>query len=141
LAVPVAARGAVASPLKADPTQFFCFEVFAGRADEDEFFLTHSKLWDRAKMLHRVAASGAHKDPRAVEDRACSTTGVDGVKYDKVNSLETGRSTIELSVTDACGVGPRPVMNHVTTLSMLPSASNDPPAAPFESKPLEPGAA
>jgi hypothetical protein len=79
-----------------------CFDVFAGRADEDEFFLTHPKLRDRAKMFHRVAARG-HTRIRVLSriERERSTMGVDGVKYDKVNSLETGGSTIELSVTDA----------------------------------------
>jgi hypothetical protein len=36
--------------------EFLCIDPFAGRADEDELFRTHSKSCERAEMLHRVAA-------------------------------------------------------------------------------------
>ena len=47
--------------------EFLCIDLFAGRADEDEFFRTHSKFWERAEVLHGVAARGAHESARAVE--------------------------------------------------------------------------
>ena len=37
---------------------FLCFDLFAGRADEDELFQTRSKFWDRPEVLHGVAARG-----------------------------------------------------------------------------------
>src|SRR5271169_2156709 len=40
--------------------QVLCFDLFAGGADKDELFRTHSKFWDRAKVLHGVAARAAH---------------------------------------------------------------------------------
>jgi hypothetical protein len=39
---------------------FLCFDLFAGRADEDELFQTRSKFWDRPEVLHGVAARGAY---------------------------------------------------------------------------------
>jgi hypothetical protein len=30
--------------------EFLCIDSIAGRADEDELFRTHSKLWDRAEV-------------------------------------------------------------------------------------------
>jgi hypothetical protein len=46
--------------------EFLCIDPFAGRADEDELFRTHSKSCERAEMLHRVAAREAHDSARAV---------------------------------------------------------------------------
>ena len=51
--------------------EFLCIDPFAGRADEadeaDEYelFQTNSKLWERAEVLHCVAAREAH-------DSACT---------------------------------------------------------------------
>jgi hypothetical protein len=46
--------------------EFLCIDPFAGRADEDELFQTHSKSWQRAQVLHRVAAREAHDSARTV---------------------------------------------------------------------------
>jgi hypothetical protein len=46
--------------------EFLCFDLFAGRADEDELVRTHSKFWDRAEVLHGIAAREAHESARAV---------------------------------------------------------------------------
>src|ERR1035438_2205419 len=48
-----------------DASNFLC-QPFAGRTDEDELFLTHSKFWDRAEVIHGVAAREAHDSARAV---------------------------------------------------------------------------
>ena len=34
---------------------FLYFDLFAGRADEDELFQSRSKFWDRPEVLHGVA--------------------------------------------------------------------------------------
>jgi hypothetical protein len=39
---------------------FLCFDLFAGRADEDELFQTRSKFWDRPEVQHGVAARGVY---------------------------------------------------------------------------------
>ena len=39
---------------------FLRFDVFAGRADEDELFQTRSKFWDRPEVQHGIAARGAY---------------------------------------------------------------------------------
>jgi hypothetical protein len=39
---------------------FLCIYSVVGRADEDELFRTHSKFWNRAELLHGVAAREAH---------------------------------------------------------------------------------
>jgi hypothetical protein len=39
---------------------FLCFDLFAGRADEDELLQTRSKFWNRPEVLHGVAATGAY---------------------------------------------------------------------------------
>jgi len=41
-------------------SHFPCIEPFAGRANEDELFPARSKFWDRAEVLHGVAAREAH---------------------------------------------------------------------------------
>ena len=46
--------------------EFLCIDPFAGRADEDELFRTHSKSWERAEVLHGVAAREAHDSARTV---------------------------------------------------------------------------
>jgi len=46
--------------------EFLCIDLFAGRANEDELFRTHSKFWDRAKVPHGVTARGAHERAGAV---------------------------------------------------------------------------
>jgi hypothetical protein len=49
--------------------EFLCIDPFAGRADEaDEYelFQTNSKLWERAEVLHCVAAREAHDTARTV---------------------------------------------------------------------------
>jgi hypothetical protein len=46
--------------------EFLCIDPFAGRADEDELFRAHSKSWERAEVLHGVAAREAHDSARAV---------------------------------------------------------------------------
>ena len=46
--------------------EFLCLDPFAGRADEDELFRTHSKSWERAEVLYGVAAREAHDSARAV---------------------------------------------------------------------------
>jgi hypothetical protein len=46
--------------------EFPCIDPFAGRADEDELFPTRSKSWERAEMLHGVAAREAHDCARTV---------------------------------------------------------------------------
>ena len=46
--------------------EFLCIDPFAGRADEYELFQTNSKLWERAEVLHGVAAREAHDSARAV---------------------------------------------------------------------------
>jgi hypothetical protein len=47
--------------------KFLCFDIFTGRADEDELFRTHSKFWDRAEVLHSVAAATAQNGRRALD--------------------------------------------------------------------------
>jgi hypothetical protein len=49
--------------------EFLCIDLFAGRADKDELFRTHSKFWERAEMLHGIAAREAHESARAVKYR------------------------------------------------------------------------
>ena len=44
-----------------------CVELFAGRANEDELFLTYTKAWDCAQVVHGVATRGAHQHRRVVE--------------------------------------------------------------------------
>jgi hypothetical protein len=39
---------------------FLCFDLIAGRADEDELFQTRFKFWDRPEVQHGVAARGAY---------------------------------------------------------------------------------
>jgi hypothetical protein len=39
---------------------FLCFDLFAGRADEDELFQTRSNFGDRPDVLHGVAAREAY---------------------------------------------------------------------------------
>jgi hypothetical protein len=39
---------------------FLCFDLFAGRADEDELYQTRPEFWDRPEVLHGVAARGAY---------------------------------------------------------------------------------
>jgi hypothetical protein len=46
--------------------EFLCIDPFAGRADEDELFQTRSKSWERAEVLHGVAAREAHDSARTV---------------------------------------------------------------------------
>ena len=46
--------------------EFLCIDPFAGRADEYELFQTNSKLWERAEVLHGVAAREAHDSARTV---------------------------------------------------------------------------
>jgi hypothetical protein len=43
-----------------------CLDPFAGRADEDELFRTHSKFWKCSDVLHGVAATEAHDSARTV---------------------------------------------------------------------------
>jgi hypothetical protein len=57
--------------------EFLCIDSFAGRADEDELFQTHSKSWERTEVLHGVAAREAH-------DSAC-TVGCSGRVFDSGN--------------------------------------------------------
>jgi hypothetical protein len=45
--------------------EFFCIYPFAGRAHEDELFRAYSKSWERAEVLHGVAA-------REAQDGACA---------------------------------------------------------------------
>jgi hypothetical protein len=47
--------------------EFLCIDLFAGRADEDELFRTHAKFWERAEVLHGVAAREANESTRTVE--------------------------------------------------------------------------
>jgi hypothetical protein len=53
-------QGQAASHNEAGVTPLLCFDLFAGRADEDELFQTRSKFWDRPEVLHGVAARGAY---------------------------------------------------------------------------------
>jgi hypothetical protein len=46
--------------------EFFCIYPFAGRAHEDELFRAYSKSWERAEVLHGVAAREAHDSARTV---------------------------------------------------------------------------
>jgi hypothetical protein len=46
--------------------EFLCIDLFAGRANKDELFQTHSELRDRAKVPHSVATRGADERARAV---------------------------------------------------------------------------
>ena len=46
--------------------EFLCIDPVAGGADEDELFRAHSKSWERAEVLHGVAAREAHDSARAV---------------------------------------------------------------------------
>jgi hypothetical protein len=55
----------VAVSLRRDD-EFLCIDSFAGRADEDELFQTHSKSGERAEVLHGVAAREAHDSARTV---------------------------------------------------------------------------
>jgi hypothetical protein len=46
--------------------EFLCIDPFAGWADEDELFQTHSTSWERAEVFHGVAAREAHDSARTV---------------------------------------------------------------------------
>jgi hypothetical protein len=46
--------------------EFLCIDPFAGRADEDELFRSHSESCERAEVPHGVAAREAHDGARAV---------------------------------------------------------------------------
>jgi hypothetical protein len=81
---------------------FLCFDLFAGRADEDELFQTRSDFWDRPEVLHGVpqeghirtgVLSGTSGEHSMGGLRACDTAW----RY----STETGGSATELSATDA----------------------------------------
>jgi hypothetical protein len=46
--------------LYAAPLNFLCFDLLAGRADENELLQARSKFWDRPHVLHGIAARGAY---------------------------------------------------------------------------------
>ena len=97
------------APLR-DPLNSLCINLFAGRANEDELFRAHSKFWDRAEVLHGIAAGEAHYGRRAV---AYSGRAFDGGGSGRViqhcDSTETCGSATKLSATDA-GTGLLSVM-------------------------------
>ena len=57
--------------------KFLCLDAFAGGADEDELFRTHSKFCDHAEVLHGVAAREAHESAPAVGYRLRAFDGGD----------------------------------------------------------------
>jgi hypothetical protein len=78
--------------------EFLCFDPFAGRADEDELFWTHSEFSDRAEVVHDVAAGKAHDSAGAIGHPMRT---FDGGDRRHVRLHETGGSATELSAADA----------------------------------------